>query len=339
METIPGYEAAFRRTEERIEQALNGAPGLVRAYMAHLAGTRGKMLRAAALLACAQKEGGVVPADAVSFAAGVELLHLATLVHDDVIDDADLRRGQPTLQRKFGRRTAVICGDYLLSLALRLAAEVSDRERYLKLQMPDYAGRVCLGELRQQMNRRNFGLSVFQYLRIIRGKTAALFEASYLAGAILCTDDHRQIRRYARLGRETGMLFQLTDDCIDFELDEKRAGKNVQSDYEQGVVTLPLIHTLRQDPALREQAERNTISLDELNCRVRGHGGLEYTHRLSKAYYDRAAKRMGIMELCAEKRRRLMELLDKAYYGPQKQGKQENRTADGIFGPRKEKTE
>lgn len=315
LETLPGYEAAFRRTEERIHETLNGTPGLIRSYMAHLAGARGKMIRAAVLLTCAQNEAGGVPADAVSFAVGVELLHLATLVHDDVIDDADLRRGIPTLQRKFGRRTAVICGDYLLSLALRSAAEVSDRERYLRLHAPDYVGRVCLGELNQQINNRNFELSVYQYLRIISGKTAALFEASCLAGAILCTNDEKQIRQYTRLGREIGMIFQLTDDCIDYASDEKQAKKNVRSDYEQGVVTLPLIRTLEQVPALREQAERNAISQEALNERVRRQGGLEYTRGFSRRYYDRAAERIQKMTITPEKRRRLMGILDRAAGG------------------------
>lgn len=162
------------------------------------------------------------------------MLHLATLVHDDVIDDADLRRGIPTLQRMYGRRTAVICGDYLLAASLRLAAQVGDRERYLDLRLPDYVGRICLGELGQHLNNGNLELTAYRYLKIIGGKTAALFEAAFYAGALFFTEEERLIRRYARLGRQIGMIFQLTDDCIDFESDEATAKKPVRSDYEQG---------------------------------------------------------------------------------------------------------
>lgn len=251
------------------------------------------MIRAAALLACAQGEDGGIPADAAELAAAVEMLHLATLVHDDVIDDADLRRGIPTLQRMYGRRTAVICGDYLLAASLRLAAQVGDRERYLDLRLPDYVGRICLGELGQHLNNGNLELTAYRYLKIIGGKTAALFEAAFYAGALFFTEEERLIRRYARLGRQIGMIFQLTDDCIDFESDEATAKKPVRSDYEQGVVTLPLIRAFEQDPAFLERARRGKLARAEVDERVRASGGLDDARRLSKRYYDRAAKLLG----------------------------------------------
>lgn len=311
----PGFDAAFEAVKERIDGALTGSPGLIRSYTAHLAGARGKMIRAAALLACAQGEDGGIPADAAELAAAVEMLHLATLVHDDVIDDADLRRGIPTLQRMYGRRTAVICGDYLLAASLRLAAQVGDRERYLDLRLPDYVGRICLGELGQHLNNGNLELTAYRYLKIIGGKTAALFEAAFYAGALFFTEEERLIRRYARLGRQIGMIFQLTDDCIDFESDEATAKKPVRSDYEQGVVTLPLIRAFEQDPAFLERARRGKLARAEVDERVRASGGLDDARRLSKRYYDRAAKLLGELGAPEEKRRRLTEILDRAFYG------------------------
>lgn len=311
----PGFDAAFEAVKERIDGALTGSPGLIRSYTAHLAGARGKMIRAAALLACAQGEDGGIPADAAELAAAVEMLHLATLVHDDVIDDADLRRGIPTLQRMYGRRTAVICGDYLLAASLRLAAQVGDRERYLDLRLPDYVGRICLGELGQHLNNGNLELTAYRYLKIIGGKTAALFEAAFYAGALFFTEEERLIRRYARLGRQIGMIFQLTDDCIDFESDEATAKKPVRSDYEQGVVTLPLIRAFEQDPAFLERARRGKLARAEVDERVRASGGLDDARRLSKRYYDRAAKLLGELGAPGEKRRRLTEVLDRAFYG------------------------
>ena len=236
----PGFDAAFEAVKERIDGALAGSPGLIRSYTAHLAGARGKMIRAAALLACAQGEDGGIPADAAELAAAVEMLHLATLVHDDVIDDADLRRGIPTLQRMYGRRTAVICGDYLLAASLRLAAQVGDRERYLDLRLPDYVGRICLGELGQHLNNGNLELTAYRYLKIIGGKTAALFEAAFYAGALFFTEEERLIRRYARLGRQIGMIFQLTDDCIERGLNMKEGGAvyDFISDLQVGIANL-----------------------------------------------------------------------------------------------------
>lgn len=309
------YESAFRKAQETVDAALRGSPPILRPYTGHLTGAKGKLLRAAALLTCAQDEQGAVPQDAVLFAAAVELLHLATLVHDDVIDDADQRRGIPTIQRKWGKRTAVICGDYLLSAALRMAASVEDKERYLKLDLPDYMARVCGGELLQQQNNCNLDLSVGAYLRIIRGKTAALFEGAYYGGAVLSTDDKRQIAAYARLGRYVGMIFQLTDDCIDYESDAETAKKPVESDYEQGVVTLPLIHTFEAEPAIKTRAAAQMLGRAEVVREVRKCGGVAYTRAFARRYYEKAAAALDNLDLTEEKRERLTAILDKAYYG------------------------
>lgn len=308
-------DAALAETRGTVDQTLTGAPALLRPYTSHLAGAHGKMLRALGLLIYAQDEGGTVPGDGVLFAAAVELLHLATLVHDDVIDDADTRRGIPTLQRKCGRRAAVICGDYLLSAALRMAASAEDKERYLKLELPDYMGRVCAGELLQEQNNRNLDLSVGRYLRIIRGKTAALFEGAYYAGAVLCTDVPGRMHAYARLGRYVGMIFQLLDDCIDYEADEVLAKKPVQSDYEQGVITLPLIHALAGDSGLKARAAARELGRGEVARAVRSSGGVAYTRWFAGRYYDRAKTTLDGLDLGQNKREQLTHLLDRAYGG------------------------
>ncbi len=112
------FDAAFEKTREEVDHILLAAPFLIRTYMSYLTTTHGKFARARAVLACAmEEEKGSVSEDAVTFAAAIEILHLATLVHDDIMDDAGLRRGMVTLQKKYGKRTAVICGDYLLSSA------------------------------------------------------------------------------------------------------------------------------------------------------------------------------------------------------------------------------
>ncbi|NCB64034.1 MAG: polyprenyl synthetase family protein [Clostridia bacterium] len=309
------YDAALRSARETVDAALRGAPPLLRPYTSHLAGAEGKLLRAAALLTCAQGEEGGIPVDAVPFAAAVELLHLATLVHDDVIDDADQRRGIPTIQRKWGKRTAVICGDYLLSAALRMAASAKDRERYLKLNLPDYMARVCGGELLQEQNSGNLDLTVGRYLRIIRGKTAALFECAYYGGAVLATEDRAERAAYARLGRYSGMIFQLTDDCIDYESDAETAKKPVGSDYAQGVVTLPLIYALETEPDFKSRARSHRLDRDEVVSRVRGCGALAYTRTFARGYYTKACALLDELNPAEEKRRRLAAILDRAYYG------------------------
>lgn len=312
------YTEAFELMRKEVDRALSASPSLIRKYTEHLKASRGKFIRAMSLLACAQNRDNLIHPDAVRFAAAIEILHLATLVHDDVIDNAELRRGVVTLQKKFGRKTAVICGDYLFSAALRIASSVSDRKRYIDMELPDYISRICLGELNQHLENGNLDLSVYKYLKIISGKTAALFEASFFAGAIISEDEEKIRRDYMRLGRYIGMIFQLTDDCIDYEETEKTAKKPVQSDFEQGVITLPLIYTFSNVEGFKQKAKENMITGPDLADTVRSANGISYTRMIAQKYYNKFTKILDRLNLTEEKNAMLVEILDKAYYGMKK---------------------
>ncbi|XOQ43887.1 MAG: Heptaprenyl diphosphate synthase component 2 [Clostridium sp.] len=313
-----GIEEAAERVKCEMNSALVGSPPAVREYMRHLARSRGKFIRALTVLSCSDNGEGYVPPDAIRFAVAVEILHLATLVHDDVIDDADLRRGDVTLQKKYGKHTAVVCGDYLFCLALRQASLVQNRQEYLDFEFPDYMSRVCLGELYETQNHFNLDLTISRYLRIIDGKTAALFEASCFAGAIVSHQSSRETKKYKRFGRYIGLIFQLTDDCIDFEVPEKLAKKPVQSDFSQGVVTLPLIYTFFKDTSCKEKAKEHRLTQSEMDSAVRRAGGLEFTHSIAKRYYDKALKILQSLSTTQAKKDRLKDILDRAFYGLKK---------------------
>lgn len=307
------YDQAIVLVKDEVDRALSTSPLIIRGFTKHLTKSHGKFIRAVSLIVCAQDYEGYIHPNAIKFAASIELLHLATLVHDDIIDDADLRRGESTLQKKFGKKTAVICGDYLLAVALQLATSVSNREDYLKLNMTEYISKVCIGELNQHLNNHNLDLSVSRYLKIISGKTAALFEASFFAGAILCENDKIIINKYKKLGRYIGMLFQLTDDCMDFEETKDTAKKPVQSDYEQGVITLPLIYALKEDSNLKEKANANSVTRDDINSSVLKTGGLKFTHLMAKQYYNKSLKLISELNVSKEKEEKLKLILDKSY--------------------------
>lgn len=312
------YEQAFQATVSLVEGQLTGAPLVIRGYTSHLASSRGKFVRAMGLLACSMNREGRVGRDGVTLAAALELLHLATLVHDDVIDNADTRRGIATLQKKYGKRIAVICGDYLLTAAIRLASAMEDREQYAKISFPDYVSRICMGELRQEMNHKNLKLSLYRYLSIINGKTAALFEAAFYGGAVLAKEEGKRLGGFRSLGRCIGMIFQLMDDCIDYERDQEDAGKNVRSDYNQGVVTLPLIYALKAQPELCGEVEREEITAEALCSRVRGAGGPGFTRMLAGRYYKKALTALDGLALPVEQKQLLVAVLDKSYYGIKK---------------------
>ena len=306
------FDKAIELVKMEFENSLSKSPRIIREYTKHLMASRGKFIRAISVLLCAEDKEGLIPPNAIKIAAAIEILHLATLVHDDIIDNADLRRGDITLQKKYGKRTAVICGDYLLSVSLRLAASIPNKKDYLQLQLPDYVGKVCLGELNQHINNGNINLSIYRYLKIISGKTAALFEASFFAGAILSGISEAEAKRYRQIGYYIGMIFQLTDDCIDFETTVEVANKPVQSDYEQGVITLPLIHAFSQLSEFKAKAERSGVTRSDINAAVAKTGGLSFTRMVVQKYYNKSMKIINELELSESKKGRLISVLDKA---------------------------
>ncbi|MDF2842992.1 MAG: Polyprenyl synthetase [Herbinix sp.] len=309
---VMSLEEATALVRDEVNRILLKAPLIIREYTKHLMTSRGKFIRASSVMLCAEDKEGKIKADAVKIAAAIELLHLATLVHDDIIDNADLRRGEVTLQKKYGKRTAVICGDYLLSVSLRLATSLQNKKDFVELNLPDYVGRVCLGELNQHLNNGNIGLSIYRYLKIISGKTAALFEASYMAGAIFSGCEEKELKHYKQLGYYVGMIFQLTDDCIDFEDTVESAFKPVQSDYEQGVITLPLIHALDQEDELKTKALSQGLTRIEINEAVKKTGGIGFTKLMVQKYHAKSMKLIEKLDVAEAKREKLIGVLNRA---------------------------
>jgi len=194
-----------------------------------------------------------------------------------------------------------------------MIASVSEKKDYLERKIPNFVSRVCLGELNQHINNGNYDLSVFQYLKIIAGKTACMFQAAFYAGASLVEKDERIIKKYAKIGRYIGMVFQLTDDCMDFETTERIAKKPVQSDYEQNVITLPLIHTFKNLENLKDRAKSHSLTRSEINAMVKMAGGLFYTRRLAKKYHRKAMQTLQFLEISEDKREKIVSIADKAY--------------------------
>jgi heptaprenyl diphosphate synthase len=305
-------EEALELVRTEVNRTLSKSPLIIREYTKHLTISQGKFIRAMSVIICAENKDGLIAPEAIRMAAAIEILHLATLVHDDIIDNAGLRRGDVTLQKKYGKRTAVICGDYLLSVALRMVAGIKNKKDYLDLELPDYVGRVCIGELNQHINNHNLNLSIYQYLKIISGKTAALFEASYYAGALFSKSADTEMNKYRQLGFYIGMIFQLTDDCIDFENTVETANKPVQSDYEQGVITLPLIHALANMDEFKTKATETAVSRQEINEAVEKTGGIGFTRMLVRKYYNKSLRLIEKLDATEVKKDKLVSILNKA---------------------------
>lgn len=308
------YDEAVRRMENELYRQLKTTPAVVRRLTGHLSRAVGKNIRAKSLLVCAMRRDGLIVSDAVNIAAAVELLHVATLVHDDIIDDADKRRGIETLHRRFGEKAAVLCGDYLVCIALQLASAIKPLEERRGLApktLPGYLTEVLTGEMRQNHNNRNFNLTERQYLKIITGKTAAMFEASFHAGILLSDETESCIDNYREIGRNIGIIFQLADDCADYESTPEKSKKPVLSDFKTGVVTLPLIFALKSDKSLYDRIVKG-IKPQELKKAVEASGGLSYTRLRITGYFKKTLTLISALPGMPEKKEKLARLLDKA---------------------------
>ena len=244
----------FRKTEAPLDavhsqilnitaHSLSGTP--VGEVLDDVLASPGKMLRPRLLLLC----GSFGPDGEERFdrlcllAAMVELTHLASLVHDDIADNAQFRRGKPSIQGKYGKCAAIYAGDLLIArIHLRLAQEKMDGAAQILSQTIE---RMCLGEIGQERCKYRSDVTREEYLENIGGKTASLFETACFLGAKESGCAEAVCETLSALGREIGILFQLRDDLLDFASAEEQEGKELHKDFRDGIYTLPVIHTMQ----------------------------------------------------------------------------------------------
>jgi octaprenyl-diphosphate synthase len=229
----------------------------IRAMADYCIDTSGKRIRPALVFLSGWRGPGSVPRDLVRAAAVVELVHLATLVHDDFMDEADVRRNRLTAAREFGPTAAVLLGDALFAHALHLATEFPTTE--VCAAVSESTRRVCAGEIVQTLRRRSTDLTLSDYRRIIDLKTAELFRVSCFLGARLSGFEDGYVGAVDRFGRHLGIAYQIYDDLADFFGREDRIGKTLGTDLASGKLTLPLFTLLDRLPA----AERASLA-DEI---------------------------------------------------------------------------
>jgi octaprenyl-diphosphate synthase len=224
----------------------------IRDMAAYCLETSGKRLRPTLVFISGWQGDGVVRSDLVRAAGVVEMVHLATLVHDDIMDQADVRRNRPTAARKFGPDAAVLLGDALFSQALHVASQFPTTE--VCLAVSESTRKVCSGEIMQTLHRRDMGVTLQDYYRVIDLKTAELFRVSCYLGARLSGVDHGFVQAANDFGRHLGIAYQIYDDLIDFLGEEKRIGKTLGTDLASGKLTLPLMLLLEKLPAAERAA-------------------------------------------------------------------------------------
>ncbi len=260
---------------------------------ARLQAYRGKMLRPALLLLSARAAGSLAPAHR-TLAAVVEMVHVATLVHDDVLDEADERRRQPTIRRTDGNVTAILLGDYLISHAFHLCSGLGDQHASRRIGAT--TNRVCEGELWQNAARGRDDLSEEDYFAIIERKTGALTAVACELGAHYAGAEEETVRGLQNYGMACGVAFQIVDDVLDLCGNPKEVGKTLAADLSLGKLTLPTLHAVRQadaETAARlRQAVRGEVVLshDVVRRLLHEAGSFDYALRAARDYVARAVQ-------------------------------------------------
>ena len=279
------------RVDAVIRERLSSRVALIDQISSYIIGAGGKRIRPRLVLLFAEALGFEGP-ERFELAAIVEFIHTATLLHDDVVDESDLRRGRATANATFGNAASVLVGDFLYSRAFQMMVSVN-RMRVLEV-LADATNVIAEGEVLQLMNMHDPDLAVEDYLQVIRFKTAKLFEASARLGAVLAGADRDLEESCADFGRSLGTAFQLVDDLLDYEGNSDELGKNVGDDLREGKPTLPLLLAMEraspQERALIRQAiEQGELQkLGEVLAIVRKTGALEGTREAARKEADQA---------------------------------------------------
>lgn len=276
-------KADLERFVNLFEKSLTHDYGLLAQVLDHIRQRAGKRMRPMLILLMAKHFGGIT--DATQYAAvGLELLHTASLVHDDVVDDSAERRGQSSVNAEYNNKVAVLVGDYILSTAL-LNVALTDNQIIVK-RLAELGRTLASGEILQLSNIQNTEISEDVYYDVIIQKTAALFEACCTIGALSAGGSDEDIEKASLFGRNLGIMFQIKDDIFDYS-QSSEIGKPTGNDMAEGKLTLPVIYALNSTGndnmrALAMKVKDRTVTPDEITILVdftKKNGGIEYAEK------------------------------------------------------------
>lgn len=280
--------------ELRLQSVIKTDVTLIKEIFTHVVSTKGKRLRPILLLLCSSLLGK--PTDK-SFDAAVivELLHTATLIHDDVVDNSDMRRGAPSVNSIWENKISVLIGDYLFAEVLLSLANLDDLD--LIRIISTVTRQMSQGELLQMEKARDFQMNEETYFRLISNKTASLTAATCQLGAMTSTQpDPDHVENLRIFGESLGIAFQIKDDLLDYDGTAQKLGKPIGKDLLENIITLPILYSLRQaDPATRKKFLSNLEKGEKEHQAnivqfVKETGGLEYANRVADSYIKKAQR-------------------------------------------------
>jgi octaprenyl-diphosphate synthase len=284
------------RVDAIIRERLASEVALINQIGAHIVSAGGKRMRPALVLLAARALG-CKSAEPPQLAAVIEFIHTATLLHDDVVDHADRRRGQKTANAVWGNPGAVLSGDFLYSRSFQMMVDVG-RMPVMRV-LADTTNAIAEGEVLQLMNCGDPDVTEARYLRVIELKTARLFQAAAQLGAIAADAGEKAQEQMARYGHELGIAYQIEDDLLDYRASPEESGKNLGTDLAEGKPTLPLIHALKHGSKQQSELIRTALregrieQLAEVLAAVESTGGLAYSSALAARHSEAAIKALG----------------------------------------------
>lgn len=278
------------KIDDFIRQSLKANQQVLNEAINDLLSAGGKRLRPALVL-LSGRFGKYNEKELIPLAAAIEILHMATLVHDDVIDESDMRRGRPTARSRWDNATAVFTGDFLFSRAFDLVTRSISQKNMHRLSNAIRA--ICEGEVDQFQSRYESLFSTVNYLKRISRKTGRLFALSCEGGAEESRCKKASVRFLRKFGHDFGMAFQITDDILDFTGNQKEMGKSLCCDFAEGIYTLPVIYTM-QNPQFKDQLvvytgrrDLTEIEIQKVGKLVGESGGIERSGAMAMRYLDR----------------------------------------------------
>ncbi|MEW6244599.1 MAG: polyprenyl synthetase family protein [Bacillota bacterium] len=281
--------------EERVKSAMSGNGSLLGKVMDHLILAKGKRLRPALVVLTSRS----YPSDrqaVIDVAAAAELIHIASLVHDDIIDNSDIRRGLPSVNAVYGNGASVIAGDFLFARAFSL---LTPHARYGVVSvMSEAISRMCEGEMEQMSSKGRLDLTEDEYFGYIEGKTASLLAACCQAGALVSKAPRQFVEAMRKFGLYVGCAFQVVDDILDIIADARETGKPACNDIVQGVVTLPIIYGIRHDTEgatlRRILSDRpiDTNAVKSILCRI---SAFEFCYRQARGLIEQAKESLCVV--------------------------------------------
>jgi octaprenyl-diphosphate synthase len=285
------------RVKQLVNEQLAGSSETVSRLLGYVSIHGGKMLRPGLVLLAGAGCGNITDKH-IRIAAIVEMIHNATLLHDDIIDEGQKRRGAPTVNSLWGNESAVLLGDFLLSEVFKMCADLDPRVTKI---IAAAAARTCEGELRQIIQRQNWQLSESEYIDIITEKSAALFSSCCELGALLAEAGEAKVQSLADFGLNVGIAFQITDDLLDIVGDENKTGKTLGGDVDKNKLTLAVIHLLRavdgsEKSMIKSKLNASVESKEALAEMLSRFGSLEYARSRSQEFVAKAIESLTDLE-------------------------------------------